>query len=379
MKKSLSVSLVLKMLQLKDSGSMWSSSGAYTNNTTSDYEENLTLSCAAMNIQGPVMLPYSDLLLTIVRVFQSLFWISLFLGGMFLNVFVIFLVAKYKRLQVLSFGLAVQIIAQDLLITFILSSGLVSSIANQWILGEHMCAFVGSILLTSATVRTLILFVFIVDRFFSVFSPFHYPKYQVKVVIILSTTVWLFAGLVGIMGYILDCYIFNIRTWICFYSSTCNIGCFRFFSLYNGLQIILGTVVPIILYTILFIKAKKAKKAMAVHIQSVKSENDWKATITFFLLFLTVFVLIAPNVLVLSVTNAAFQGKTVPPGLYVITIITASMNSLLVVTDPILIMRNKDVREVKKELILKIIRKFQKQNNSTINRSKKDTTMESML
>ncbi len=121
----------------------------------------------------------------------------------------IVLVAKYKKLRTISFGLALQIAIQNLLSIIIPSSGLVSTIANQWILGEHMCALVGTILQISIAVRTLILFVFIIDRFFSVFCPFAYPRFQTKTVVVLSIGSWLIACVFDTLGVILDCYSFK--------------------------------------------------------------------------------------------------------------------------------------------------------------------------
>ena len=339
----------LKMIELEEMGSL-----LVDNTTTFD---NLTFSCAADSVQNSVELPYSAALLTTVRVIQSLFWLLLFLGGSLLNGFVIFLVAKFKKLQTLSFSLALQIVAQDLLLAVIISSSFISSVANKWILGEHVCAFVGAVFFTATTVRTAILLVFVIDRFFSVFCPFAYPKHQKKVAVILSISSWLFACLIGLLGFIFDCINFKNDTFICSFSSTCNSKCSIITVFVQGAFASPATILPVILYIILFIKARKAKKAM-VRGKTSEPEHNWKATITFFLLFITAFILILPTLLINSSIRIIYQDNRVPAPVYIVTVLCTSVISLSLITDPILIMRNRDVREAINKMKVKIKGKF---------------------
>ncbi len=336
-------------------------SGVYNDTTTFD---NFTLSCAASSIQGPVVLPYSDILHTIVRIFQSLFWMILLLAGTFLNVLVIVLVAKYRRLQTVSFGLALQIVAQDLVLAMITSSGIVSSIANQWILGEHVCSLVGAVFLIAAMVRTPVMLVFVIDRFLTVFCPFAYPKCQTKVVIILSIIVWLFAFLFGTLGYILDCYSFRARPQICLFSGSCSTKCSILSGFIYGVYATPAAIIPIFLYAILFIKAWKIRKEIALPGNSEKLKADRRATVTFFLLFTTVFALAAPNAIISPTIGFTFRGRKVPAPLYVLSVIAGSVNSLLVISDPILIIWNRDVKEVISLIKMKIKGKFIKENKT---------------
>ncbi len=317
--------------------------------TAFDPGNNLTLSCAAKNIQGPVMLPYSATLLIIIRAFQSLFWVLLLLSAASLNIFVMVLIAKYKKLQTLSFGIALQIVVLDLITSVIVSLvGMVNAINNRWVFGEQVCALTGLIIYMIPLIRSGVMFVFVVDRFLSVFCPFAYPIFQKKIAVILSLFPWLLAVVTGIVGYILDCYTFLSTSWLCSVSASCSSKC----SVYLGLLLVTVTgptiITPLILYVILFIKAKKLKKAMT----AMKAQNrdqskfDWKATITFFLLFITVFALTLPNLVFFVIISSVYRGERVPAPLYVLTIIATTLISLHPVTDPIVILRNKDVREV---------------------------------
>ena len=349
------------MWGLGESGSaLGSGYGTFNNTTSFDSEDNFTLTCAARNIQGPVDLPYSTTLLNTVRVCQSIFLIMLLSGGTLLNLLVIILVAKYKKLQTLSFGIALQIVAINLMLAPVTLIQLTNSIANRWVFGEHMCALVGSFQFLLTIVRVAVMLIFIIDRFLLVFCPYAYPKCQIKIIIILSVVPWLFAVVACIIGLVLDCYTYVPTTWFCSVNSSCNSSCSIFLGLCLVLYTAPSTIIPIFLYAILFIKARKVKKTMATaQGEDAETTNyDWKATITFFLLFISVFVLTLPNLAFFFITNAIYRGETLPAVLYVFRVIVVSFISLLPITDPIVIMRNKDVKEVISEIKGKVCLKF---------------------
>ena len=251
--------------------------------------------------------------------------------------------------------------------------GLTNTIANRWVFGELTCGLVGIISYATTAVRTAMLFMFAVDRFFTVFCPFAYPKYQTKIILITSVLTWVLSVIGGVIGYILDCYTFINTAWLCWYSSGCNGNC----SIFNGILLVTffvpATVIPLILYIILLMKARKAKKSMSIIMPSGAGTNlspktDWKATITFSLMFLTVFALALPSVIVFLIIQIVYQEAEVPATLYVLSVIASSAISFVNIMDPIVIMRNGDVREVIHNLIvLKIKRKFgNKVNQETI-------------
>ena len=337
-----------------ESGSaLGSGSGAFNNTTVFDLEDNATLSCAARNIQDAVMLPYSTTGTIIVRALHALFLLFTFFAGGFFNLLVIVLVAKYKKLHTASFGIALQIVILDLLLSAVISLvSLTSTIANCWVFGEHVYALVGIIVYVGNLVRIASILVFVVDRFLSVFCPFAYPKYQFKTVVILSTVSWLFIMVVGIIGYILDCYTFVPFVWLCAPAyDGCNIMCSLFFGLSAAGIIIPCRIISLLLYTMLFIKARKARKAITSLTQTGGSGSitkyDWKATTTFFNLFISVFAFSLPGVCsFLSSRVYSTQEKESRPYCTFLLSLLVSSVSLLPISDPILILRNGDVKEV---------------------------------
>ena len=106
--------------------------------------ENNTLTCAARNIQGPVISLFSPAVDAIIKSALGIFYVLLLVFGTFLNSMVIALVAKFKKLQTLSFCIAIQVSILDLVIACVMClPALANIIANKWLFGEHMCAFIG--------------------------------------------------------------------------------------------------------------------------------------------------------------------------------------------------------------------------------------------
>ena len=331
----------------------WSGS-AFSNLTEGD---NITLTCAARNIQGPIELPYSSALTITLRVIQSLFYLLIILAGLFLNTLVIVLVAKYKKLQTLSFLVSLQVVVLDLLLSAALLTNLISSIANRWLLGEHMCAITGLVVSVTTITRTLLMGVFVIDRYLAVSWTYFYPKHKKKITLSLSIACWIFSLLIGIamLPGLLDCYSFSITAKVCLTSSLCSYSCSIYVRVYSGITIPV-TVLPIFLYASLYYKARKIQKEMAVMASiaaaaAVKNHRkEWKATITFSLLFISLFVLIVPTTAVAIVIIAISPGGEFSPASYVILVLNSCVVSLLIVTDPIVIMRDGDVKEILKNI-----------------------------
>ncbi len=249
---------------------------------------------------------------------------------------VIVLFAKYKQLQNLSFAISIQIVAVDLVISIVLTVlVLINLFAGKWVFGEFMCIIVGMLVFVIGAIRTILMFMFVTDRFFTIFFPFVYPKYRVKAIVSLCVFSWVSILLFGIIALALDCYTFVPILWLCAIGTDCSTACFIFINLRSFVVMVPITVIPIILYIVLLIKAQKIKKSAP---ESFVGHKDWKMTITFFLLFLSVFIVTVPSVTILVSTDIIYGDNYVPPAVYALQIFGSILLSLLVVTDPIIIM-----------------------------------------
>ena len=340
---------------LDDLWGMGESGSAYTNITEVD---NLT--CAARNIQGPVELPYSSTFSIAMRSVQIISSFILLLISCFLNGMVIVLVAKYKKLQTHSVTIALQVVVLDLLLSVLYLLSTINSIANRWLLGEYMCAITGIFVFITSTVRTFLMFIFVIDRYLSVFWTYRYPKHKAKVIICLSIVSWLVPFLVSIplLPGVLDCYSFNPMVWICTPDSLCNKNCIIYSSVLFAVVPFPLTVLPIFFYIKLYYKGRKIRKATVAEGSATDLlQREWKATVTFFLLFLSVFLVIIPSQGATFIVSSVFPVGERPPAAYAVLVVTQYVTSLLIITDPIVIMRNKDVREILSKVIQKCCHK----------------------
>ncbi len=331
-------------------------SGAFNGTTTMEPLDNATAvtTCLARSIRGPIMLPYSTTLTTIMRSIQIILYIIIFFLSMFLNSLVIVLVAKYKKLQTRSFGIALQIIVLNLLFTStVYLFRPITAIANEWLFGVHLCGLLAYVNLTAVTIRAFLMLTFVVDRFLIFFFPFSYTKHGSKFVIFLSVLTWVLFAAFRVIAFpgILDCYAFLPTSHVCVHFGSCSETC-RVIS-YTFIGLIFGpaTILPIILYAVLYCKALKIKKRLSRDNSAFQvHKREWKATVTFFLLLLAVFILTTPAIIPpLVIFNVASLRGPSPP-FYVISVLFQLLASFRVVADPIVILRHRDVRDILREI-----------------------------
>ena len=335
--------------------------------------ENLTLSCAAEGIQEKVVSPYSEPFSITLRVLQGIFYASVSITGSFLNILVIVLVAKNRQLQNISFLVTLQVVCLDLILSITCLFGFVNIVANRWLFGEGLCTTVSLLIYIATTQRSLLMFAFVIDRFLSVFWTYYYPMHKAKINITLSGVSWAVSIIIGIMltSPILDCYRFNEASWVCSISVTCNNACSIFVLVFSLTILVPSTVLPVVLYAALYYKSRKITKSTNVATAGEMALKDLhqrerKATITFFLLFLTVLLVTAPGTIASIIISTAYSDHTPPPGVYIVILVSAQCILLLLVSDPIILMRNADMREVIAKVRESLIQKWQRHHSSMI-------------
>ena len=341
-------------LQVRDNMS-WDFEGETNNSNAMD-----NVSCAQRFIQGPVTLPYSHTFSTTVRVLEGVFFAFNAVVGTLLNGLVIFLVARYKKLQKYTFLVTLQVVALNLMISLLCLLSMANVVANRWWLGSHVCAAVGVFFVTTTVTRAFLMFVFVIDRFLSIFWTFSYPKYRTRVSVALSVASWLISFIIALIPVpgMLDCYSFRETSQLCVLNSGCSSSCTLFISVVLGGISLLLSILPICFYAALYCKARKMQEKMPA------MKGAWKATTTFFLLFLTVFVLTLPSLFVSIAISAIYSFHPLPPAVYVLHVSASVLIYLVVVTDPIVIMRHRDVIEVLLTIREAAIKKWRRQRDS---------------
>ena len=294
-----------------------------------------------------------------------------------MNGFVVFLIARHKVLHNMAFFLALQLIVPNLIFSVtVLPVMFVTAALREWRLGPVMCQLLGSIHDMTITSRYLIIFVLTTDRVTSVFYPFFYSRYGAKVAICNSIIAWiltLIRSVTSLEG-VLSCTKYLPVFKMCSGAPFCSVVC-RVHTVTSALiLIIVGVVIPFILYAILFCKAKiiRYRFIHSIRIQetpppvSVQNgdlenkpknavdklntntvtmdEHNHRATVTFIILTSVIIGCALPPYVLYTAQNIVGR----PPPLLIILQIIVGRTFLycLAVVDPIIILRNRDIREL---------------------------------
>ena len=310
------------------------------------------------------------------------FVLLLFPFVVFLSILIIVLIGKFKVLHETTFYLALQVVIIDLGITVLVTPlTVINAIAGHWILGPVFCEMTSFLVTFTRQSRSNIMFVFVTDRFCSVFFPFRYFKHRTKVVIPLCLVAYLVAIIMAILPPSLDCTEFSRVTWHCTSGGGCAnpAACEIIRATTITLPQIWGSYIPLIMYTILFIKAKKIKNQIGpVDVSEVTLENnkrERRANITFFFLFLSLFgVTFFPFMFYIIGRSTLLALGIRPASEYIIvTTILRTLFNILPLIDAIAIMRNPDVRSALSLLKKKLNGRSTQATNTTISTASKNS------
>ena len=262
-----------------------------------------------------------------------------------MNVAIIWAVIKYKKLQTLDFAIALQVVGISLItIVAVIFPALVNTVAGSWVFGAYACSLLGFLEDTLRSARRSLMVVMALDRFLLILFPFTYSKYHSKKVIIFSVINWTFTiifRMIGLPG-ISDCYTLTSAQVFCSFIASCSNSCVTFGYIDITLLHLSFYVVPVILYSVMYMKARKMvySRNTADIITNSKITN-----ITLFLLFLTSFICNVPNIgsiivqIVLSIQGFSTE-------LSIALFVLSRIILLLVVMDAVVILRHRDVKEV---------------------------------
>lgn len=312
---------------------------------------NDTLTCVASSIMGQAY-PYAFGLSVAARFGLILYHIFLYFVSIPLNALMVYLICKYKSLQTMSFVLILQVVIIDLVGALVLIPLTVISVgANKWLLGENMCIITGVVNYAIGFTRTEIMLCFVIDRFLQVHFAFSYPKYRLKTVCSLSVISLVAPIVLAAVPGFFGCYSFAPSIGQCHLSFNCGLICSVYRGIVSFLVILPSCVVPLFLYAGLFHKAKKINSRTApasVAIPSLDPDNnkrEMRATLTFFLMFVALFAVTAPHAITYIIGTTIYYSSTPPLAFQIVEAIFANVVSLILILDPIVLMRNTDVKD----------------------------------
>ena len=285
---------------------------------------------------------------------QAVVFTIYFILGALLNGFVVYLVVKFKNLLTDSV-LAIQVVAVDILFVLCLPFAMGTLMGGSHLLVPAECYIMGFIKLYLNFVRFMMMLVISIDRFSLVFFPFAYPTYRKKISTFLAIIVRASAALVASFPLIIDCYGYMPTFGFCMMVAYCSPRCWGFSIGVVSAMMSLGGVFPIALYSLMFCKARRMAK---LDIMPQDGSHRWLAT--YLLLLVTLIGCSVPLIIAMVFWEQLYYPRRDIFWVYFGLSMTAF--EAIVVADPIMIMRNRDVRiaieTVKRQLRKKCCHSF---------------------
>ena len=293
--------------------------------------------------------------------------------GTSLNLFLIVLVIKFKKLHRVDFFLTLQIVFADLILSAILLPiSTTNAIARRWIFNPGFCHFAGFLGFLVLEIRSSFLFILTLDRLCNVFFPLRYPRIQTRVTTVLSLSTWTLSVMVPIVPLhgLFDCYSYAPNIHGCSLGRACKhqelCDAYAFLTL-----VVLNSIVLIALamYFVMYFKARKVN-ARVMHANStnrgeaaaLQQRRSRQVMVTIALYFLALFLLSSPQFLLTAVPLILqdLMGFELPLWHDIVHITTSNIVLSLSFVDPVVLMRNGDVHAVVKKITNRLKEKLKK-------------------
>lgn len=324
------------------------------------------------------------------------------------NSLVLLTVLLHKKLQHRSFLASLGLVAADLVIAVVWATqGIASTAAGQSPFGEVGCSVLGGVLTMAIYARWCTVAAITLDRFCNVFFPFWYMKWSKALLITLTTISWLTPSVIvipGLAGF--GSYSFRVQHSACVIDCNSDRTCLYFYITFYGIFVCIGSALPMVLYLILCIVGmRKAYKMNHITLGTYKptvvninteitktkdtpavaarsEDNGRKASLysasssssstskpdlsanpsrrsgrsekkafkTFFMIFVNVFSTQIPIYITSALRSKPELYDNIPMLVHLVIVHIYLLGAIL---DPLLIMRNKEVREVIRDSLKK--------------------------
>ena len=309
------------------SGSAMDRSGLWPDfsHSGSGMDDNITISCR-QQLEHGFPLPLSTTTANAIHYVLIVYYILCYPTAFMFNLFVVFIIVRFKKLHTTTFYLALQIIITNVAnIIIFFPSSMANASADRFIF-TGLCPAMGFLTSFSFSARNLLMFVLVANRFCLIFLPFWYSRHRVRVVIPLSIIRWLIPlAIMLLLAIVLpDCYSFQHLTWVCLWGGGC-----KYVALcmsYNALLATLinaGTFTALLLYLALLCRAKKLRNKVTVsqsdesaEVREIAKRNkkrEQRANTTFLILFVALVGVTFPTYIVLTLGNVALNALNVRP------------------------------------------------------------------
>ena len=276
-----------------------------------------------------------------------------FVFGLGLNGFLAFVVLRYEELRKREFALVLEVVVADLMtVICVFPVVIVTRVTGLWsLIGPSWCSFLGFVEVFSTSFRYTSMFLLAFDRLNVVFFPFVYPSRGNKVMISLSTAVWVLSLLLAIIPLGIECYGMETYNGFCTTSTTCSSVCNAYRNAVNNILYTAGALIPLILQMLMCLKSRKmCNRITAIGSDSVADESNKRARRTFLLLFVCLIGSGIPLITALFFTPLKYSRYAKMYWTY--SGVSVTLSFTVVLLDPLVIMKHQDVMKC----VLKLLR-----------------------
>ena len=279
-----------------------------------------------------------------------------------LNLILCIALLKFHHFMDEAFVLCASVSIANVVVSLFLGTGVfLSSATRSWPLGYVGCQLFGFLSYYPMLARWVTLGMISIDRFCRVFFPFSYMKHSKTVLKVLFIFPWVVVLPITVLSFfeIYSRYEFFLLLPSCFHNFNCNgsLDCIAVTRTNVALILCTGSVLPTVLYTILYFKSRKLFKAMQTpHLPSQQRMDDGnrqkKATKTFTIMVLT-FSCYSAAVVMIRFSEVIPVIKDVKPLQFLIGDIILTYN----ITDFLIVWKNTEGKRAIKKLINTVLGK----------------------
>lgn len=282
---------------------------------------------------------------------QATITLVIFVISLTVNLLIVYLVVRFKRLRKRAFLLTLQLVAFNLCYTvMVLPVVFVSAVLRRWVLGDVACYILGGIANGFFTTNFLTILILTLDRFFTIFMPFFYDRHGNKI----ATGMFLLLCLAVVLRFVINaslgCFKFALTHKMCVASGTTEI-CTVATATFAWVHVFAGVVVPIVLYIIMYMKGRQLNKRLAISEEERNDQSLFKFNKRVFKTFLRLLiVLVGVSLVAITLYIWFIVYSKINLAFYIVqALIGRTLSNGITIANPIIILLNREVREAWKE------------------------------
>ena len=303
-----------------------------------------------------------------ITIFQAIFAVVIFLLAFPMNVLLITAMIIYRKMLDKTMLVTISFLISNTILVLASIQIFITSMLRAWIFGYWGCQFFSVVTIVASMSRYTVVGVVCIARFVKVFFPYfsHHLKLQAG----LLTGSWVFAFLLGLLKFTSGSTGFDAAIPGCGFATVFD----NLSDAYKALLVMLlicgtifGVVLPIILYTIMYFKARQLRKIVpttqqvqATDPQTTNLHKRWRRADITYLFLLVSFTCISLVIFAdIIFKEVIFQKYDVSRSAVMGTLfINSDIAGLYILTDIVILMINKYERVVFLKLIKKIYNYF---------------------